>query len=351
VVGLVLVALAFFPLSLREFQALQCAHEQLKQRFADVAAQVSDDSLVNQQLGDELRYVKDSVLTSLAGRHGSHVIDVRIAPILYFDNKLPVSLDDGPTDQRLVCLTFDGGAYANAAGDILDTLRSRGVTATMFLTGRFMENNPDLVRRILAQGHEIGNHTYTHPHLTSWEQNHVQATLPDASRGMLMRELGRTERVYRKITGRDMPALWRAPYGERNRQICQWGQEAGYLHIGWRQGGTWLRNLDSNDWVTEEDDPAYHSPADVYRKIVAAAESGPSGLNGGIILMHLGTTRRDPARQVHRVLGSLIDTLRDMGYQFVKVTDMARAAGVDFALLDHLGDTQALPDRVGAATP
>ena len=100
--------------------------------------------------------------------------DLRLGPV----GDLPLSFDNGSPQNKLVALTFDGGGGANAAREILDTLRSRNVKVTMFLTGEFMQRKQDVVRLILSEGHEIGSHTYSHPHLTSFAQDHTQTTLP-----------------------------------------------------------------------------------------------------------------------------------------------------------------------------
>lgn len=241
---------------------------------------------------------------------------------------LPVSFDNGDVDKPLVCLTFDGGAHANAAPAILDTLNSRSVHATMFLTGRFMRRYPELVRRMVDAGHEIGNHTMNHPRLTSWARDRTHTTLPDVTREFLGRELRGAEEIFSRISGRDLAPIWRAPYGERNRRICIWARRWGYLHVGWRQGRTWRENLDSNDWVPDEETPGYHSPREVMEKIMTLAAVEPHGLNGGIVLMHLGTAREDPKEQVHRILGRLIDRLSGLGYRFVTATTMMKASGV-----------------------
>jgi peptidoglycan-N-acetylglucosamine deacetylase len=71
-----------------------------------------------------------------------------------------------PTSQRVVALTFDAGANADALPSILATLSAKGITATFFLTGDFAREFPSSVRAITAAGHRIGNHTATHPHCT-----------------------------------------------------------------------------------------------------------------------------------------------------------------------------------------
>ena len=251
----------------------------------------------------------------------------------YVSSKLPVSFDNGTTDKKLIALTFDGSSYVNAANDILDTLMSRGVSSTMFLSGRFIRKYPELVQRIVAEGQEVGNHMSTHPHLTSWGTTRSQTTLPEITRDMIGRELANTNGYFRKLTGHDMLPLWRAPYGEKNQQICLWGQQYGYLHIGWKQARTWRNNFDTNDWVPDPETPGYHTPQEILDKFNELAEAQPYGMNGAIILMHLGTIRKEKEQQVHHVMGKMIDQLCRKGYEFVTVSVLLKESGVDLSLL------------------
>lgn len=246
---------------------------------------------------------------------------------------LPISFDNGSPDEKLVALTFDGGSHANAAYEILDTLRSRKVRSTMFLTGHFIRRHKKLVRAIVADGHEVGNHTASHPRLTAWAQNRTHATLPGITPERIATELARADKLFHEVTGTRFAPLWRAPYGEKNREICLWGQQAGYLHVGWRQGRSWRQSLDSNDWVPDAETPGYHTPSEIYRKIIEMARSKPYGVNGGIVLFHLGTLRKDRDQQAHLILGTLIDSLRDMGYRLVTVSEMVESSGVDRKIL------------------
>jgi peptidoglycan/xylan/chitin deacetylase (PgdA/CDA1 family) len=247
---------------------------------------------------------------------------------------VPFMINNASTDINLFALTFDGGSSANAAADILDTLASRGVKSTVFLTGAFIKRYPQIVMRIAAEGHELGNHTMNHPRLTTYAENRTQTTRRDVSRASLISELTDAEHLLFERAGNLRFAhFWRAPFGEYNQQICEWAFSAGYIHIGWRQGGSWRVNLDSNDWVVNENSQAYKTPQEVFDKIVTIAQT-PGGLNGGIILMHLGTDRTQRSEQVHRILGKLIDTLRRMGYKPVTVSTLLYYSGIDVDMID-----------------
>jgi peptidoglycan/xylan/chitin deacetylase (PgdA/CDA1 family) len=249
-------------------------------------------------------------------------------PRVAFPPAVPYMIDNGSPDIGYFAITFDGGSIANVAGEILDTLASRGVRSTMFLTGAFIRRFPAVVTRIAGEGHELGNHTLSHPRLTTYADNMTQSTRPGVSHQSVVNELGGAARILADRTGLRFAPLWRAPYGEYNPEICRWAADAGYVHIGWRHGRTWAQNLDTNDWVPDESHAGYRTPDEVYDKIVNIA-SGPQGLNGGIILMHLGTERKARSEQAHIILGKLIDTLRGMGYEPVTVSELLYRSGID----------------------
>jgi len=236
-----------------------------------------------------------------------------------FDRSLNFSR--GSEAEKWVALTFDGGAHTRGAAEILDTLKERGVQATFFLTGRFIQKHGDLVRRIHAEHHVLGNHTESHPHLTNFEADRTHSTLEGVDRGFLIRQLEQVTNRYQAL-GIPMSPIWRAPYGEQNRTINQWAASLGLMHIGWTQGSNWRMTLDTNDWVVRPSDPGYFSPDEVIKKIVNFGKGTEQGLNGGIILMHVGTLRkREP---MYSRLGVLIDTLKSSGYQLVTIPEMLK---------------------------
>lgn len=233
------------------------------------------------------------------------------------------SFERGRRDLPNAALTFDGGGDAGESELILDVLAQRGVTATFFLTGDYIAHNPELVRRIAAAGHEVGNHTLTHPHLTSWNRTHSHQTLPGLDPAFIQRELNQTALTYEAVTGRLMTPFWRAPYGEVNDDLLRWAAAAGWGHIGWTRDDSGGRHtLDSLDWVDERSSRNYLTSEQIAARILSFGAGG-AGLNGGIVLMHLSTRREDP--QVNR-LGALIDALRADGYRLVTVTELRRGA-------------------------
>jgi peptidoglycan/xylan/chitin deacetylase (PgdA/CDA1 family) len=226
-------------------------------------------------------------------------------------------LTRGPSDRREVLVSFDGGSSDRGAAQILDALSRRGIRTTVFLTGEFIRRYPELVRRIAADGHEVGNHTDTHPHLTSFAADGRQATRRGVDRAFLAGELARTARLYRETTGRVMAPLWRAPFGEHNAEIRRWAAEQGYWHVGWTGG---RGGLDGLDWISDPGARGYQSADALLRRLVRRAE------NGGIVLLHLGSDRSEP---VAERIDVLLDGLRERKFEFAKASDFLARQGWD----------------------
>ncbi len=216
---------------------------------------------------------------------------------------------------RQLSLTFDGGAEEGYAQKILTILRQKSIHTTIFLTGKFIEKFPDLVKEMVADGHEIANHTYNHPHLTTYGRNKKQNTLPNVDRHFVQWELLKTDTLFFRLTGKHMAPYWRAPFGEYNRQILNWAAEIGYLHIRWTPG------FDTFDWVEDKSSPLYKSPRQIYTAIVKK-DAGKAGLNGAIVLMHLGVKRR--INPPYAILPQLIDELRVRGYRIVPISNLLK---------------------------
>ena len=227
----------------------------------------------------------------------------------------------GSVERPEIVLSFDAGSSSRGTADILDVLKAHEVRTTVFLTGEFIQREPELVRRIVAEGHEVGNHTWSHPHLTTFARNRNQTTLPSVTRERFLGELRRTEEAFGRVTGGKMAPYWRAPFGEENSEIRGWAEEAGYLHVGWTRGRR--SNLDALDWVSDPDSPIYYDPQALTRRLMKFGEANGTTLNGGIVLMHLGSDR-EAAQRLDRALPELIGGLRAQGLRLVSVSAMRR---------------------------
>ncbi|WP_456408887.1 polysaccharide deacetylase family protein [Caldithrix abyssi] len=218
----------------------------------------------------------------------------------------------GAIDSRMVALTFDAGSSDRGAQEILKILRDKGLRCTMFITGRFLEKFPQVVMQMVKDGHEVGNHTYSHPHLTTYEQNRLHHNGAHVGREFVISQLLKVDSLFMALTGRRLAPYWRAPFGEYNRQILRWAAEAGFKQIAWSP------KCDALDWVEDSTQTLYRSSAQILEHFLQLEKN--SGLNGKIILMHLGTDRKNDFPYL--ALPALIDSLRSRGYRFATISEL-----------------------------
>ncbi len=198
-----------------------------------------------------------------------------------------------------LALTFDDGPDPEYTPEILDILKAKHVTATFFIIGENAEAYPGLVQRMLAEGHEVGNHTFTHPNL---------ADTPDAAVGL---ELNATQRLFQALTGRSL-RMFRPPYlgdaapaSEAEIEPVVIAQDLGYVTIG--------VGVDPVDWQLPGADT-------MIRRIIATIHSKNPDARGSMILLHDSGGDRS---QTVAMLPGLIDKLRAQGFKLVPVSELA----------------------------
>lgn len=195
---------------------------------------------------------------------------------------------EGNIKEKKVALTFDDGPDNNYNVKILDILKENNVPATFFLIGKRCEMYPDIVKRIVNEGHIIGNHTWSHPNAMKISNN------------KLKQEIIKAEKVIEKIAGYK-PCYFRSPYGSLNPEKVEYIESLGYKIISW--------NVDSLDWKGL-------SGAEVKTNILENVKKG------SIILQHSAGGVGEDLTGTVEALPEIIEVLKKEGFNFVTIEEL-----------------------------
>ena len=187
----------------------------------------------------------------------------------------------GNVGEKVLYLTFDAGYENGCTAKILDTLKEKQVPAAFFLVGNYIRQSPDLVRRMVAEGHTVGNHTMHH---------YDMSRLSD--KAAFSKELTDLEALYKETVGQELPKFYRPPQGIYSEENLKMAQELGYKTLFW--------SLAYVDW---------NNDAQPTRE-AAFAKLLPRTHNGAVVLLH--STSKINAE----ILGELIDKWKEAGYRF-----------------------------------
>ncbi|MCS7183618.1 MAG: polysaccharide deacetylase family protein, partial [Thermoanaerobaculum sp.] len=158
------------------------------------------------------------------------------------------------------------------------------------------------------------------PRLTTYATNGQHHTLPQVDREFLHRQLLEAQAAITAVLGAPPSPLWRAPYGEYNRQILGWAAELGLIHVDWTRNGR--QSLDALDWVHDPQSPSYLPAEALARRLVAAMDAQPGGGAGAIVLMPLASRRPEPPLLL--ALPLLLDELDRKGLRPIPVGELLR---------------------------
>lgn len=196
-------------------------------------------------------------------------------------------IDEKGAESKKIYLTFDAGYENGYTEEILDVLKEENVPAAFFLVGNYIEENPDLVKRMEAEGHTVGNHTMHHPDMASI-----------ADKGAFEKELGDLEAAYKKVTGKDMKKVYRPPQGKYSEENLKQAAEMGYTTIFW--------SLAYVDWY-EDNQPTRE---DALNKLNERIHPG------AIVLLH------STSKTNSRILKELIQGWKKEGYKFCGIDNL-----------------------------
>ena len=187
----------------------------------------------------------------------------------------------GDTREKVLYLTFDAGYENGCTEQVLDTLKKHQVRAAFFLVGNYIERNADLVRRMVEEGHIVGNHTMHHYDMSKLSQKET-----------FSRELTDLEELFRQTTGKELPKFYRPPQGVYSQDNLKMAKELGYKTVFW--------SLAYVDWLNDKQP----TREEAFRKLL------PRTHNGAVVLLH--STSKTNAE----ILDDLLTQWENLGYRF-----------------------------------
>lgn len=193
-----------------------------------------------------------------------------------------------PGEEKVIYLTFDCGYENGNTGKILDALKAHDAPATFFVVGHFLETEPELVKRMVEEGHAVGNHTYHHYDIDTLDEESFQKELEDV------------ETLFQEITGTDLSPYYRPPEGKCGTTNLKRAQELGYATCFW--------SLAYVDWDANNQ-PTHQAALD---KLTARIHPG------AIVLLH------NTSKTNGEILDELLTKWEEMGYTFAPLSELTQ---------------------------
>ncbi|WP_242974588.1 delta-lactam-biosynthetic de-N-acetylase [Lacrimispora amygdalina] len=185
------------------------------------------------------------------------------------------------TKDKVLYLTFDAGYENGNTAAILDALKKHHAPATFFVVGNYIETAPDLVKRMIAEGHTVGNHTFHHPDMSKM-----------SSKESFEKELGDLETLFEQTTGQQMKKYYRPPQGKYSESNLQMANEMGYKTFFW--------SLAYVDWYQDKQP----TKEEAFKKLLGRIHPG------AIVLLHSTSSTNA------QILDELLTKWEELGYQF-----------------------------------
>lgn len=190
------------------------------------------------------------------------------------------------TQEKVLYLTFDCGYENGNTPAILDALKKHNVKAAFFVVGNYLETSPDLVKRMIEEGHIVGNHSYHHPDMSNMGKEEFT------------KELGELETLYQQIAGTPMKKYYRPPQGKYSKSSLQLAKDLGYQTVFW--------SLAYVDW-NQDSQPTHEEAFDKLLKRVHP---------GAVVLLH------NTSKTNGEILDELLTKWEEMGYTFQTLEEL-----------------------------
>jgi len=223
----------------------------------------------------------------------------------------------GDSSKKQLALVFTGGDFGEGTGEILDALKARDIAASFFVTGGYLrkpEHQPFL-KRIVEQRHYLGPHSDSHPLYCPWEDRTRTLVSEQFFKDDLRKNIDDLRHQYGAF-GNAGPVYFIPPYEWFNDDQVRWAREMGVVLFNFTPGSG-----SNRDWAPEDHKSFVPSRQIIDDILKYEATKDPHGLNGFLLLLHVGSQRRD---KPYPMLGELLDELKRRGYGFVRVDELLK---------------------------
>lgn len=185
------------------------------------------------------------------------------------------------TKEKVLYLTFDAGYENGNTAPILDALKKHNAPATFFIVGNYIQTSPDLVKRMVAEGHIVGNHTFHHPDMSKI-----------STKEAFEKEIEELETLYQQTTGQQITKFYRPPQGKYSESNLQMAKDMGYKTFFW--------SLAYVDWYQDKQP----TKEEAFKKLLGRIHPG------AVVLLH------STSKTNGEILDELLTKWEEMGYQF-----------------------------------
>lgn len=194
----------------------------------------------------------------------------------------------GDNSEKIIYLTFDCGYENGNTEAILEALKKHNANATFFVVGHYLESAPELVKRMVEEGHTVGNHTYHHPDMSKI-----------ADKASFQKEMEDVEKLYREITGKEIDKYYRPPQGKYSMENLKMAKELGYQTFFW--------SLAYADWYQDKQP----SKEEAFEKLIGRIHPG------AVVLLHSTSSTNA------QILDELLTKWEEMGYEIRPLSELS----------------------------
>lgn len=191
------------------------------------------------------------------------------------------------TEEKVIYLTFDCGYENGNTAPILDALKKHNAPATFFVVGHYLESAPDMVKRMVEEGHTVGNHTYHHPDMSKI-----------SNKASFQKEMDDVKTLYKEVTGQELSMYYRPPQGKYSTSNLTMAKELGYKTFFW--------SLAYVDWNVD----AQPSHEEALKKLTTRIHPG------AIVLLH------STSKTNGEIMDEILCKWEEMGYSFGKLEEL-----------------------------